>query len=110
MKLSIMNISGMPLDVGLIGHIERRAEFALGAVRPHVKQIRVGWLDVKGASGTTDHRCQVQLELDDEPPLIVTETSHDELAAVNRALSVAGHLALRRVEHRSRQRVPAAGA
>lgn len=102
MKLSITNSNGAALDVGLIGHIERRAEFALGALRPHIRQLHVGWLDVSSTRGATDHRCRVQLELDDELPLVVTETSHDEIAAVNRALSVAGRLAQRRMERRSR--------
>lgn len=105
MKLSIRNIPGTPLDVALIGHIERRAEFALAGVRAHVRQVQVGLLEVPGLRGAVDTRCQVQLVLGDEAPLVVTETSSDELAAVNRALSVAGHLATRRVEHRSRQQI-----
>lgn len=106
MKLSIRNIPGTPLDVALISHIERRADFALAGVRHHVRQVQVGLLEVPGPRGGVDKRCQVQLVLGEEAPLVVTETSHDEIAAVNRALSVAGHLATRRIEHRGRQHRP----
>lgn len=103
MKLSIKSGPGSSLDVGLIGHIERRAEFALAGVRAHVRQVQVGLLNVPGSRSVPDTRCQVQLLLTDDVPMLVTETSGDEIAAVNRALSVAGHLATRRLEYRGRQ-------
>jgi hypothetical protein len=110
MKLSIRNIPGTPLDVALISHIEKRAEFALAGLRQHIRQVQVGLLEVPGHRGSADRRCQVQLLLNDEAPLVVTETSSDELSAINRALSVAGHLATRRVAHRGRQHMTGVAA
>ncbi len=100
MKLAIKRISGTPLDADLIGHIERRAEFALGRVGSHVQQIRIGLEDLNGPRGGIDKCCQVHLVLTGEAPLVVSESSADEYAAVNRALSVAGHLAERRIARR----------
>ncbi len=100
MKLTIKRMSGTPLDVELIGHIERRTEFALGRVGLHVQQVRIGLEDLNGPRGGIDKCCQVQLVLAGEAPLVVSETSADEYAAVNRALSVASHLAERRIARR----------
>lgn len=103
MKLSIRNVPGKPLDVALISHIERRAELALAGARPYVRQVRIGLLEVRGPKASLDKRCQVQLLFGDETPLTVTETSSNEIEAVDRALFVAERLAVRRIEHRGRQ-------
>ena len=100
MKLAIKRISGTPLDVNLISHIERRAEFALGRMGQHVQQVKVGLKDLNGPRGGVDKCCQVQVVLANESPLVVAETCADEYAAINRALSVASHLAQRRIARR----------
>lgn len=100
MKLAIRKMSGSPLDLNLISHIERRTEFALARLGLHVQQVQVGLSDLSTPQGGVDKRCQVQLHLDAGAPLVVAETSNDVFAAINRAFSVASHLAARRIGHR----------
>ncbi|MDO6387548.1 HPF/RaiA family ribosome-associated protein [Uliginosibacterium sp. 31-12] len=106
MKLAIKKISGTPLDHAVIAHIERRAEFALARLKLHVQQVQVGLIDLNGPRGGIDKCCQVQVKLAGEPALVVAETSEDSYAAINRAFSVASHLAARRIERRSHRRHP----
>ncbi|MDP5240341.1 hypothetical protein Q9Q94_12430 [Uliginosibacterium sp. 31-16] len=99
MKLAIQT-SGIPMDVDVIGHIERRAEFALSRLGLYVQQIKVSLIDLNGPRGGVDKRCQLQVQLADETPVIVTETSADTYAAINRAFSVASRLASHRIARR----------
>lgn len=100
MKLSIRSSGGTPLDVELIGHIERRAGFALSRLAMYVQQVKVGLTDINGPRGGVDKRCQIQVLLEGEAPMVITETSDDLIAAVNRAFSVVSDLAARRIERR----------
>lgn len=104
MKLSIRNSGGAPLNVELIGHIERRAGFALSRLAMYVQQVKVALTDINGPRGGVDKRCQVQVMLEGEQPMIITETSDDLIAAVNRAFSIVSALAARRIERRINSR------
>ncbi|KAF7598954.1 MAG: hypothetical protein CGU28_09155 [Candidatus Dactylopiibacterium carminicum] len=104
MKLTIKRTSGASLDVGLISHVERRMEFALGRFSHHVQQVKLGLSDESSPQGETEKRCRLELLLIDKEPLVVSELAVDEYAAVNRAFAVMALLATRRVDRQPRER------
>lgn len=99
MKLAIKT-SGNAMGVEVISHIERRADFALASLRNCVDEVDISLIELTDDQDEPDLRCKLQLRLDNGESLLVSETSADVFSAINRAFSVMGHLAVRRLERR----------
>jgi ribosome-associated translation inhibitor RaiA len=89
---------GVPLTPDLREHTERRLAFALGRFGERISRVRVRIVDVNGPRGGVDTCCTVQVQLPRLSPVIVEETSHEVLVAVDVAAERAGRAVSRRID------------
>jgi ribosomal subunit interface protein len=88
---------GFTLTQALRGYIERRLSFALSARYADINRLRVRLSDINGPRGGNDKRCQVQVMLTGQTPVVIEDTQSDLYVAIDRASDRARRTLTRRL-------------
>ncbi|MES0873647.1 HPF/RaiA family ribosome-associated protein [Sinimarinibacterium thermocellulolyticum] len=95
---------GFPLTEGLRQHIRQRLRFAFNRIAARVKRVVVHLSDVNGPRGGPDKRCQLRVQLERQPEVVIEDTRDDLYAAVDQASERAAQSVTRRLAKQRRYR------
>jgi len=100
-----------PADRDLRREIDRQLRSVMGPVGTAVDDVEVYLTDVNGPRGGEDKHCRIVARLPSGPPVVVSRTHRDALAAVGRAASVCRRSVRTRLKRRwsGRGRAPRRG-
>ncbi|MFO1496554.1 MAG: HPF/RaiA family ribosome-associated protein [Lysobacterales bacterium] len=88
---------GFALTDALALALRRRLQFAFDHLGAPVRRVVVRLSDVNGTRGGADKRCQLHIQLDRAPDVIVEDVQQDLYVAINRAIERAARTIGRRL-------------
>lgn len=91
---------GFALTDALHHHVKQRLHFAFDRIGARVRRVVVRLSDVNGPRGGADKRCQLQVQLDQSPDVVIQDTQGDLYVAVDRATERAASTVARRLSRK----------
>ena len=96
---------GFTTTASLKDYVGRRLGFALDRFEERIQRVQVRLSDINGPRGGSDKRCQLVVQMDDLPAIVVEDTNADLYIAIDKAIGRAVHTVSRNVaRHRERSR------
>lgn len=89
--------------------IARQIEFGLNRLNTHIRKVSVRLTDINGPRGGIDKHCQLIINLDQLPDVVIEDVASDLMFAVNRAADRASRTVSRKIRQ-SRGFAPAVAA
>ena len=101
---TIIQARGFTMTEALENHVHKRLAFTLSRVMSRIRRVTVRLSDLNGPRGGIDKRCQIEVNLDGLPVVIVDDIQSDMYTAINRAFGRAARTVMRRLALDSNRR------
>ena len=93
----VIHTEDFKLTDALNEHIQRKLQFALSRIEPHIKSISILLNDVNGPKGGVDKHCRLTVALDNMENIVINDTQADLYHAIDRAMQRLNHTAVRKL-------------
>ena len=93
----VTHVSGFEVTNGNIQFLHRRLHLALGRLSDSVRRVVVRLSDVNGHRGGIDKRCQLQVQLQGVPDVLIKDVQPDLSLAITRVVDRAARTIARRI-------------
>ncbi len=104
MKVDIQS-RHVELTQELEAHIQRKLQFALCRLEPHITALSIYLSDVNGPKGSADKQCRLQVCVTNMEDIVIKDTQTDLYCAIDRAMQRASRSVARKIaRHQKLQR------
>lgn len=91
------------LTKGLKAHIQRKLQFALCRMEPHITALSICLSDVNGPKGGLDKQCRLQICMANMGDIVIKDTQTDLYCAIDRAMQRASRSVVRKITRQHKQ-------
>jgi len=101
----MIHAQGFKLTEGLTEHVKRRLRFALSRSSEQIQRVKVRLADINGPRGGVDKRCRIEIQLPNQPALMIEQLDSDMYAAISRSAARAERRVIGRLKRKQFTRV-----